>query len=69
MYSLAYSQNSFRRLAAIRAVRIRAAVMPFARLAWPLRVGSYRGNASTVILLLLKYAVVRLLINLQALLV
>jgi hypothetical protein len=33
MYSLAYSQNSFRRLAAIRVVRIRAAVMLFARLA------------------------------------
>jgi hypothetical protein len=69
MYSLAYSRNSFRRLAAIRAVRIRVAVMLFARLARPLRVGLYRGKALTVILLLLKYAVVRLLINSRALLV
>jgi hypothetical protein len=69
MYSLAYGQNSFRRPAAIRAVRIRAAVMLFTRSARPLRVGSYGGEVSTVILLLLKYPVVRLLINSQALLV
>jgi hypothetical protein len=69
MYSLAYGQNSFGRLAAIRAVRIRAAVMPFARSARPLRVGSYGGEVSTVILLSLKYPVVRLLINSWALLV
>jgi hypothetical protein len=67
LYSLAYGQNSFGRLAAIRVVRIRAAVMPFARSARPLRVRSYRGEGSTVIPLSLKYAVVRLLINSRAL--
>ena len=67
MYSLAHGQNSFGRPAAIRAVRIRAAVMPFARSALPLRVGSYGGEASIEIPLSLKYAVVRLLINSRAL--